>query len=79
MLSPSVCRAEVKHALCDLSSWNAPAIEARLRAVCKENDWQFRDFAALLRVVLTGSDTSPPLFEVMEMLAHDETMLRLER
>lgn len=70
--------AALKPLLRDLAPWQAPVIEAALRAACAEHDWKLRDVAQPLRVALTGAKVSPPIFEIMEHLGRDETLSRLE-
>jgi len=63
----------------DLREWSAPALEAEARAFVAER-CELADLAALaqpLRVALTGSTTSPPVFEVMAVLGREETLGRL--
>lgn len=38
----------------------------------------FREICALLRLAITGSFVSPPLFKSMELLGKDECLKRLE-
>lgn len=38
----------------------------------------FKDIAMLLRIAITGSIISPPIFEVMEILGKDECIKRLK-
>ncbi len=37
----------------------------------------FKDVCQALRIAITGSTISPPIFEVMEILGRDETIKRL--
>jgi glutamyl-tRNA synthetase len=64
--------------LAELAEWTMTAVEAAVRACCAEEGWKLKDVAQPLRVVLTGSRVSPPLFEVMEVLGRRETLARLE-
>lgn len=59
--------------------WRAAAIEARLRAALERHDFGLKNIAPPLRLALTGSEVSPPLFAVMELLGKDECLARLER
>lgn len=43
----------------------------------KENRERWRDLCRALRIAITGCETSPPIFEVMEILGKDECMKRL--
>ena len=60
-------------------SFEAEAIQAGLRAKLVEEMGIKPKFAfGPLRVALTGSKVSPPLFESMEILGRDETLRRLQ-
>ena len=62
----------------NLPSWDTPTIEAALRARLLEDMALKPRFAfAPLRIGLTGSKVSPPLFESMEVVGHDSTLARL--
>ncbi|HTW52147.1 MAG TPA: glutamate--tRNA ligase [Stellaceae bacterium] len=66
--------------LADLSaeSWSTPNLSARLRPLAERTVGNFGRLAQPLRVALTGSTTSPGIFEVMEVLGRDETLGRIE-
>jgi glutamyl-tRNA synthetase len=61
-----------------LSEWNAPALEAVTRAYAQEAGIKLGDVAQPLRAVLTGQTTSPPIFEVAEVLGRTETLARIK-
>tara|TARA_B100000029_G_scaffold104732_3_gene95275 strand:- start:10976 stop:12421 length:1446 start_codon:yes stop_codon:yes gene_type:complete len=54
-------------------------IEEVLRTTCVESDLKPREFFGLIRSAVTGRDATPPLFELMEVLGKDSTLLRLEK
>ncbi len=58
--------------------WRAEAIEAVTREACEERGWKLKDIAQPLRAAVTGAKVSPPLFEVMEILGREETIVRVE-
>lgn len=65
-------------ALDGLSEWTAPAIEDVLKASLIEGlELKPRLAFAPIRVAVTGSHISPPLFESMELLGRDISMRRL--
>jgi len=70
---------EALNALRNIEEWSVAALEMRLRALAEELNLKIGDLFMALRVGATGSKVSPPLFETMHALGHDETIERLER
>ncbi len=64
------------HAVAD-AAWRGPEIERVLRELAASEGVKLGDIAKSLRLILTGSAVSPPLFEVMEALGREETLARL--
>ncbi|HYD99579.1 MAG TPA: glutamate--tRNA ligase [Alphaproteobacteria bacterium] len=60
-----------------LGEWSAAAIEAAARAHAEAGGLKLGRVAQPLRAALTGSDVSPPVFEVAEILGRDESLGRL--
>jgi glutamyl-tRNA synthetase len=65
-------------ALSDIESWDTPTIEAACRAIVGELEIGAGKVFQPLRVAVTGSSVSPPLFESMEALGRERTLSRLE-
>ncbi len=63
----------------DLEPWTTEAIDGALRGNLETQGLNARKGLQPLRVALTGSAVSPPLFESMEVLGKDATVARLER
>ena len=59
-------------------SWEAPAIEAAVRNVAEAHALKLGKVAQPLRAAITGSATSPGLFEVLELLGRDEALGRMD-
>jgi glutamyl-tRNA synthetase len=59
--------------------WDATAIEATLRGMLEELGLGAAKGLQPLRVAVTGSSVSPPLFESMEALGREKTLQRLDR
>jgi len=57
--------------------FQAVAIETAVRAVAETAGAKLGTYAQPLRAALAGSTTSPPIFEVMEVLGREETLGRL--
>jgi glutamyl-tRNA synthetase len=60
-----------------LADWQAPTIEAAVREFATAGAVKLGDLAQPLRAAVTGQTTSPPIFEVMEVLGRDEALGRL--
>jgi len=63
--------------LATLDDWSTPGIEATLRNMLEETELSARKGFQPLRVAVTGSTVSPPLFESIEVLGRDATLARL--
>jgi len=59
-------------------TWAGENLESALRAYGEKHDLGFGKVAQPLRAALTGSNASPGLFEVMEILGREETIARIQ-
>ena len=57
--------------------WSVAALEALVRGFAEGRGLKLGALAQPLRAALTGSTSSPPIFEVMAVLGRDETLARL--
>jgi glutamyl-tRNA synthetase len=62
-----------------IEEWNAEVIEPALRAMLEEMGIGTGKGLQPLRVAVTGSSVSPPLFESMSALGKEKTLQRLQR
>ena len=62
----------------DLGRWDAAGIEEALRAMLEHLQLNGRKGLQPLRVAVSGSSVSPPLFESLEVLGKGESLRRLE-
>jgi glutamyl-tRNA synthetase len=62
---------------CDLA--DLPATEAKYRAEAERLGAKFGDLMMPLRVAVTGSRVSPPLFESIRLIGKDEAAARIKR
>jgi glutamyl-tRNA synthetase len=69
--------AAAHDALSGLDPFTTEAIEAALRGEAERLGLKPRQAFQPIRVAVTGSDVSPPLFESIEVLGRDETVSRL--
>jgi glutamyl-tRNA synthetase len=60
-----------------LEPFEAPAIEAALRATAEERGLKPRQAFQPIRIAVTGSRISPGLFESIELLGRETTLRRL--
>jgi glutamyl-tRNA synthetase len=58
-------------------AWEAESLEAATRAHAEGRGMKLKDLAMPLRAALTGSTTSPPVFDVAEALGRNETLARI--
>lgn len=58
--------------------WSVSTMEETIRQFCEDVKWTTKEFFMLLRIIITGSKESPPLFETMEVLGKDECLARLQ-
>lgn len=68
---------EVAEKFAELEEWNAEAIEDIVREYAEAKQMGLGKVAQPLRAALTGSNVSPGIFEVMEVLGRDESLTRL--
>ena len=79
MTKPEVAAAlaGAQQALANLAPWDTPGIEAALRAMLEGEGLSARKGLQPLRVAISGSSVSPPLFESMDVLGKERTLARL--
>lgn len=68
---------EARAALAGAEDWTAGALEMIFRGLAANADIGVGKFAQPLRAALTGSTTSPGIFEVLEVLGREESLGRL--
>jgi glutamyl-tRNA synthetase len=73
-----VALAAALASLATLDDWSTENIEAALRKMLTETELSARKGFQPLRVAITGSTVSPPLFESIEVLGRTDTLQRLE-
>jgi len=65
-------------ALAGVDEWSAAAIEEALRAMLDSLDLSARKGLQPIRVAVTGSSVSPPLFESLEALGKEQSLERVK-
>jgi glutamyl-tRNA synthetase len=71
--------ASARSRLAGVDEWMATEIERRLRGMLEELGIGAAKGLQPLRVAVTGSSVSPPLFESMAALGKDTTLARLDQ
>jgi glutamyl-tRNA synthetase len=66
-----------RDALAEVETFEAPGIEAALRALAEHLGLEPREAFQPIRIAVTGSNVSPGLFESIELLGREETLKRL--
>ena len=64
--------------LAEVADWTAGPLEATVRHYAEREAVKLGQIAQPLRAALTGSTTSPGIFEVMEILGRSECLGRIE-
>ena len=73
-----ILRALVKR-LAQVETWNQAHLEESLREQAEKVGWKTGDLFMAIRVSVSGSPQSPPLFEMMDALGRDLCLDRLRR
>lgn len=60
-----------------LPEWNIESIEKGLREEAGAKEISFKKLAQTIRVAVTGSDSSPPLFDVIKLVGREKAVARL--
>ncbi len=69
--------AEAEERLASLGEWDTAAIEGALRAMLADLELSAGKGFQPIRVAVSGSTVSPPLFESLEALGRDESLARI--
>ena len=65
-------------ALAQTEDWSAPELEMAVKAVAEARELGLGKIAQPLRAAVTGTSTSPGLFDVLAVLGRNETLGRIE-
>ncbi len=67
----------ISAALAATNSWTIEALEATTKALAEEQELGFGKLAQPMRAALTGTTTSPGIFDVLVLLGREESLARL--
>ncbi|HWE01193.1 MAG TPA: glutamate--tRNA ligase [Tepidisphaeraceae bacterium] len=70
---------EVRAALEQVEPWNAGQVEQAIKAFCDQRQIGLGKVAQPIRVAVSGSAVSPPIFETLEFLGRARTIARIDR
>jgi glutamyl/glutaminyl-tRNA synthetase len=70
---------DVRDVLSSAAEWTAPSLEAAVKAYCERTGLGLGKVAQPIRVAVTGTTVSPPIFESLEFLGRQRTLARIDR
>jgi glutamyl-tRNA synthetase len=70
--------SDLRGPLKDIENWSELAVETAIKRYAEKYNLKLANVALPLRVALTGTTTSPSIFEVAGVLGWDEVDLRIE-
>ncbi|WP_120715631.1 glutamate--tRNA ligase [Tsuneonella amylolytica] len=70
--------ARISARLVGEADWTVPALEANLKAFAEDLGLGLGKLAQPMRAALTGTTTSPGIFDVLALLGRDESLARLD-
>ena len=70
--------SQARGALAASADWSGPALEAAIRELAERLGLGLGKIAQPLRAALTGSSTSPGIFDVLDALGRDESLGRID-
>ncbi len=76
--TPAILKAIAK-VLEELPQWTPETMDPALRQVAEELSVGFGKIAQPIRAAITGTNVSPGLFEVLELLGQEESLKRIKR
>ena len=60
-------------------AWKTENIEQAIRGLCEQKEYKKSQYFMMLRVAITGKTATPPLFETMAVIGHDEVLARINK
>jgi glutamyl/glutaminyl-tRNA synthetase len=61
------------------AAWQADSLEAAVKQYCESNVISLGDVAQPIRVAISGTTVSPPIFQSLEFLGKERTLARIDR
>ncbi len=69
----------IETVLSQTSAWTAAALEAAVKTYCDRSGLGLGKVAQPIRVAVSGTAVSPPIFESLEFLGREKTLARISR
>jgi glutamyl-tRNA synthetase len=69
----------LRHEYAQLLSWDAPALEAALKALAEKLGCKTGDLVHPARVAVSGRSVGPSLYHMLEVMGHDRVLIRFDR
>ncbi|MDB5354886.1 MAG: gltX2 [Phycisphaerales bacterium] len=70
---------DLKPLLAAVATWDAASIEHVVKAYCDQRQLGLGKVAQPLRVAVSGTTVSPPIFDTLEFLGRERTLARIDR
>lgn len=67
---------EFQHHACKLIEWNKDSLMELAKNFATKNQMKLGDLAGIIRILLTGSNASPSVFEIMSIIGKEATIKR---
>jgi glutamyl-tRNA synthetase len=71
--------AQVRRLVAETSTPSAEKLEGQVRNLAEESGGKMIDYAQPIRVALTGTTASPPIFPILALLGRETVLERLDR
>ncbi len=70
---------DIRGILQNLQTWRAHEIEEAVKQYCDQKQLGLGNVAQPIRVAISGTTVSPPIFQSLEFLGKERTMRRIDR
>ncbi len=70
---------DIRKVLTGLADWSAHGLEEAVKQYCENSGLGLGKVAQPIRVAVSGTAVSPPIFQSLEMLGKEQTLRRIER
>jgi glutamyl-tRNA synthetase len=71
--------AAVRTKLAELTTWTAAELDALIRGWCESRSLALGKVAQPIRIAVTGTMISPPIFDTLAILGREKTLARIDR
>jgi glutamyl-tRNA synthetase len=70
---------DIRHVLATVTNWTAAGLEGAVKGFGEQRGLGLGKIAQPIRVAISGTSVSPPIFETLEFLGRDRTYQRIDR